>query len=69
MTDNVLNKIINKKEQRLNELKKTVSIEFIKEKIDQNKNYIDFKKKIENNILKKKYHLLLKLKKQALLLV
>ena len=54
MANNILNKIINKKVERLNELKKNVSIESLIEKIDQNKTYIDFKKKIENNILKNK---------------
>ena len=45
MVNNILKKIINKKEQKLNKLKKNFSINFLKEKIDQNKNYIDFKKK------------------------
>ena len=45
MTDNILNKIINKKEQRLNELKKTISIESLKEKIKENRTFINFKKK------------------------
>ena len=65
MTNNVLNKIINKKEQKLNKLKKNFSINFLKEKIDQNKNYIDFKKKIENNILKKKISLIAEIKKAS----
>ena len=33
MSNNILNKIINKKTQRLNELKKTISIESLNEKI------------------------------------
>ena len=33
MANNILNKIINKKKQRLNKLKKTISIESLKEKI------------------------------------
>ena len=37
MVENTLNKIINKKEQKLNELKKTISIESLKEKIKENK--------------------------------
>ena len=45
MTDNILNKIINKKMIRLNDLKKKLSIESLKEKIDQNITYFDFKKK------------------------
>ena len=37
MVDNILNKIINKKKQKLNELKKIISIEALREKIKQNK--------------------------------
>jgi len=33
MVENTLNKIINKKEQKLNELKKTISIESLKKKL------------------------------------
>ena len=65
MAKNILNKIINKKAQRLNELKKTISIESLKEKINQNKNYTDFKKKIENNILKNKISLIAEIKKAS----
>jgi len=45
MPNNMLDKIIVKKSERLNELKKTVSIESLKERINQNKNYTNFKKK------------------------
>ena len=48
MVENTLNQIINKKEQKLNELKKTISIESLKEKIKKNKNFINFKKKNRN---------------------
>ena len=65
MADNILNKIINKKSQRLNELKKTISIESLKEKIDQNNTYINFKEKIENNILKNKISLVAEIKKAS----
>ena len=65
MSNNILNKIINKKAQRIIELKKNVSIESLKKKIDQNKTYIDFKKKIENNILKKKISLIAEIKKAS----
>ena len=58
MSNNILNKIINKKAQRLSELKKTISIESLKEKIDQDTNYLDFKKKIENNITNDKISLI-----------
>ena len=65
MPNNMLDKIIVKKSQRLNELKKTVSIESLKEKINQNKTYTDFKKKIENNILKNKISLIAEIKKAS----
>ena len=65
MTENTLYKIIKKKEQKLNKLKKNISIESLKEKIDQNKSYIDFKKKIENNILQNKISLIAEIKKAS----
>jgi len=65
MPNNMLDKIIVKKSERLNELKKTVSIESLKERINQNKNYTNFKKKIENNILKNKISLIAEIKKAS----
>jgi len=65
MSNNILNKIINKKTQRIDVLKKKISIESLKEKIDQNKNYINFKKKIENNILNNKISLIAEIKKAS----
>ena len=63
--ENFLNKIIFKKEQKLNELKKTISIEFLKEKINENKNFINFKEKIENNIINNKISLIAEIKKAS----
>ena len=54
MVENTLNKIINKKEQKLNGLKKIISIESLKEKIKKNNTFINFKEKIENNIINNK---------------
>ena len=65
MSNNILSKIIDKKSQRLNELKKTTSLESLNEKINQNKTYFDFKKKIENNILKNKISLIAEIKKAS----
>jgi len=42
MVENTLNKIINKKEQKLNGLKKIISIESLKEKIKKNNTFIIF---------------------------
>ena len=57
MVENTLNKIINKKEQKLNGLKKIISIESLKEKIKKNNTFINFKEKIENNIINNKIDL------------
>ena len=65
MAENTLNKIINKKEQKLNELKKTISIESLKGKIQENKTFINFKGKIENNILNNKISLIAEIKKAS----
>ena len=65
MVENILNKIINKKEQRLNELKKTISIESLKEKIKENRTFVNFKEKIENNIVNNKISLIAEIKKAS----
>ncbi len=65
MVNNILKKIINKKIQRLGKLKKEISIEDLNKKISLNKNYIDFKSKIENNIAKNKISLIAEIKKAS----
>ena len=65
MAEDILKKIINKKIQRLNELKKTLSIESLKDEIDKNKTYINFKEKIENNIKNNKISLIAEIKKAS----
>ena len=66
--ENSLNKIINKKKQKLNELKKTTSIESLKNKIKENITFINFKKKLKVILSITKYRLSQRLKKQVLLL-
>jgi len=65
MAENTLNKIISKKEKKLNDLKKAISIESLKEKINENKTFINFKEKIENNIFKNKISLIAEIKKAS----
>ena len=65
MANNILNKIIDKKIQKLNELKKQISIESLNNKIVQYEYYFDFKKKIENNIIKNKISLIAEIKKAS----
>ena len=54
MTENVLEKIINKKSEKIINLKKTFSLDSLDELIDKNKTFINFKEKIENNIKENK---------------
>ena len=65
MVKNVLNKIINQKEQKLNELKKIISIESLEEIIKKNSAFINFKKKIEDNISNNKLSLIAEIKKAS----
>ena len=65
MVENTLNQIINKKKEKLSELKKIISIESLKEKIEENKNFINFKKKIETNITNNKISLIAEIKKAS----
>ena len=67
MVENTLNKIINKKEQKLNGLKKIISIESLKKRLRKIILLLILKKKLKIILLIIKYHLLQKLKKQALL--
>jgi len=65
MVENTLNKIINKKEQKINKLKKTISIESLNEKIRENKTFLNFKEKIDNNIINNKISLIAEIKKAS----
>ena len=63
--ENSLNKIIIKKEKKLNELKKTISIDFLKKKISENRTFISFKEKIEKNIIDNKISIIAEIKKAS----
>ena len=65
MDENILNKIVNKKIEKLNILKKSISIGSLEKKIRLNNNYIDFKEKIKNNIVKNKISLIAEIKKAS----
>ena len=66
MAENTLDKIIKKKSENLdNLLKKSISIESLKDKIDENKSFIDFKEKIKNNISNNKISLIAEIKKAS----
>ncbi len=65
MTENVLEKIINKKIKKIVNLKKTISPESLDELINKNKSFINFKEKIKDNIKKDKFSVIAEIKKAS----
>ena len=65
MTDNVLDKIISKKKARLTKLKKKISVESLLEKIKEDNFFINFKEKIQKNIINNKISLIAEIKKAS----
>ncbi len=65
MFKNILEKIINKKIEKINELKKSISIESLENKINENKTFANFKEKIENNIKNGKISIIAEIKKAS----
>ena len=65
MPENILEKIIKKKIKRINLLKKSISLKSLSEKINENKSFINFKDKIQNNIKSNKISLITEIKKAS----
>jgi len=65
MPINTLDKIIKKKIEKIDLLKKTISLKFLNEKIDENKSFINFKEKIQNNINDNKISIIAEIKKAS----
>ena len=65
MSENILNKIITKKIERIDFLKKTTNLDSLDKIIDKNNSYIDFKKKIQNNITQDKISIIAEIKKAS----
>ena len=65
MSENTLEKIIKKKIEKIDLLKKSTSLKILIEKIDENKSFINFKAKIQNNIKDKKISLIAEIKKAS----
>ena len=65
MSENILEKIIRKKIEKIDILKKSVSIDSLKDKINENKSFINFKEKIENNINSNKISIIAEVKKAS----
>ena len=65
MADNILEKIIKKKIERIDLLKKSISLNSLSIKIDENKSFVNFKDKIQNNINNDKISLIAEIKKAS----
>ena len=65
MTENVLEKIIKKKTEKIVNLKKNISLESLNELINTNNTFINFKKKIEDNIKESKFSIIAEIKKAS----
>jgi indole-3-glycerol phosphate synthase len=65
MSENTLDKIIKKKIEKIDLLKKTISLKLLIEKIDKNKLFINFKEKIQNNIDDNKFSIIAEIKKAS----
>jgi len=65
MSENILDKIIRKKIEKIDILKKFTSVDFLKNKINENKSFINFKEKIENNISNNKISIIAEIKKAS----
>ena len=65
MSKNILEKIIKNKIKKIDILKKSISINSLKEKINKNKFFINFKEKIENRVKCKKISIIAEIKKAS----
>ena len=65
MSENILKKIIKKKIEKVDLLKKSTSLKLLIEKIDENKSFINFKAKIQNNIKDKRISIIAEIKKAS----
>ena len=65
MTENILEKIIKKKIEKIDILKKSITMNSLNDKIDENKSFIDFKEKIEKNINNNKISIIAEIKKAS----
>ena len=65
MAENVLEKIIQKKNKKIVNLKKNILLESLDELISINKTFINFKEKIKNNIKENKFSVIAEIKKAS----
>ena len=65
MPENVLEKIIKKKIEKIEDSKKNISIDSLNELIEKNKMFINFKENIEKNIKENKFSIIAEIKKAS----
>ena len=65
MPENILENIIQRKIKKIHELKKSITIKSLEEKIEQNNTFINFKDKINNNIINNKISIIAEIKKAS----
>ena len=65
MSENILEKIIKKKIERIDHLKKSVNLDQLNDRININKNFMNFKEKIQNNISNNKTSIIAEIKKAS----
>ena len=65
MSENILEKIIEKKIIKINNLKKILTLESLKDMIDKNNTFLNFKEKIENNLKAQKFSIIAEIKKAS----
>ncbi len=65
MSENILEKIIKKKIEKIDNLKKSTDLKLLNELIIKNNNYINFKKKIENNLKNNNISIIAEIKKAS----
>ena len=65
MAENILEKIIKNKEKKIDLLKKSISIDSLKNKIDQNNSFLNFKEKIKKNENEDKISIIAEIKKAS----
>ena len=65
MPENILEKIIKKKKERIENLKRSISLDSLKELINTNNKFTNFKQKIESNLKKNKFSIIAEIKKAS----
>ena len=65
MPENILEKIIKNKTEKIEKLKKTITLESLNDLIKTNSTFVDFKEKIEENIKNNKFSIIAEIKKAS----